>query len=164
MKSSPAGIGCGAACSASFARESSVVLTAAPRMGSFFAGWRGGVCAGRASCAVTMSAARSVTAVFTQRIIVTAPNGGESWARGSSVAVSWSYAGSVGSQVKIALLKGGKVNRVIASAVAVGSGGVGSHRWEIPAGQTPGTDYTIRVTSTANSNHSDTSDASFTIR
>ena len=64
VSSSPAGINCGATCSASFPASSSVTLTATPASGSSFAGW-GGACSGTGACAVTMSAARSVTASFT---------------------------------------------------------------------------------------------------
>ena len=39
-------------------------------------------------------------------ITVTSPNGGETWQRGTSHTVTWSYTGSPGSNVKITLLKG----------------------------------------------------------
>ena len=64
VSSNPAGINCGATCSASFPSGSNVTLSAAPASGSSFAGW-GGACSGTGACAVTMSAARSVTASFT---------------------------------------------------------------------------------------------------
>ena len=63
VTSSPAGISCGSSCSASYASGTNVTLTAAPAAGSTFAGWSG-ACSGAGSCAVTMSAARSVTATF----------------------------------------------------------------------------------------------------
>src|SRR6185295_6814868 len=63
VTSSPAGINCGGDCSESYASGTSVALTAAPGAGSTFAGWSG-ACSGTGSCAVTMSAARSVTATF----------------------------------------------------------------------------------------------------
>lgn len=66
VSSTPAGITCGAACSASFASGASVTLTAAPQAGATFAGWSG-ACSGTAtSCVVTMSQARSVGATFAQ--------------------------------------------------------------------------------------------------
>lgn len=64
VTSSPAGINCGATCSASFAQGTTVTLTAAPASGSVFAGWSGGGCSGTGTCTVTMSAAQSVTATF----------------------------------------------------------------------------------------------------
>jgi hypothetical protein len=64
ITSAPAGIDCGATCTASFEQASTVTLTAAPATGSTFAGWSGAGCSGTATCAVTMSAAQSVTATF----------------------------------------------------------------------------------------------------
>ena len=64
VQSAPPGIGCGAACSGSFEDGSEVTLTATPAPGSAFAGWSGAGCAGAGSCALTMSADRTVTATF----------------------------------------------------------------------------------------------------
>jgi LmbE family N-acetylglucosaminyl deacetylase len=63
VSSAPAGINCGAACSASFDHGVEVTLTASPAAGSEFKGWSG-ACAGAGSCAVSMSAAKSVGAEF----------------------------------------------------------------------------------------------------
>ena len=63
VTSSPAGIDCGATCSASFGSGASVTLTAAPSAGAIFAGWSG-ACSGTGTCLVTMDAAKSVTATF----------------------------------------------------------------------------------------------------
>ena len=63
VNSSPAGISCGSTCSASFSDGATVTLTASATSGSVFAGWSGS-CTGTSTCAVTMSAARSVTATF----------------------------------------------------------------------------------------------------
>ncbi len=65
VSSTPAGVSCGSSCSASFATGTSVTLTAAAASGSTFSGWSG-ACSGTGSCVVTMSAARDVTATFTQ--------------------------------------------------------------------------------------------------
>lgn len=64
VTSSPAGINCGATCTASFAQGTTVTLTAAPASGSVFAGWSGGGCSGTGTCTVTTNAAQSVTATF----------------------------------------------------------------------------------------------------
>ncbi|MBK7660167.1 MAG: PQQ-binding-like beta-propeller repeat protein [Betaproteobacteria bacterium] len=61
--SAPAGIDCGAACTANFNSGASVTLTATPTAGSTFAGWSG-ACTGAGTCIVTMDAAKSVTATF----------------------------------------------------------------------------------------------------
>jgi hypothetical protein len=64
VTSSPAGIDCGASCSAFFDAGAGVTLSAAPASGSTFSGWSG-ACSGMGSCQVTMSTALSVTATFT---------------------------------------------------------------------------------------------------
>jgi uncharacterized repeat protein (TIGR02543 family) len=63
VTSSPAGIDCGATCSASFPSGTAVTLTAAPDAGSTFTGW-GGDCTGTGPCVVTMDQDRTVTATF----------------------------------------------------------------------------------------------------
>ena len=64
VTSSPSGISCGSTCSQDFAVDTSVTLTASADAGSEFAGWSGD-CSGTGSCAVTMTANRSVQANFT---------------------------------------------------------------------------------------------------
>jgi hypothetical protein len=63
VTSAPAGIDCGATCSASFSQA--VTLTATPSAGATFVGW-GGACSGTADCRVAMSGDTDVTATFTQ--------------------------------------------------------------------------------------------------
>ena len=63
VTSNPAGINCGATCTASFISGASVTLTPTPAAGSVFAGW-GGACSGSGACIVSMTQARSVTATF----------------------------------------------------------------------------------------------------
>ncbi|MBI5258231.1 MAG: InlB B-repeat-containing protein [Burkholderiales bacterium] len=69
VASSPAGIQCGALCSATYAPGTVVVLTATPASGYRFVGWSG-ACSGTAGCSVTMDAAKSVSASFA---VVTPP-------------------------------------------------------------------------------------------
>jgi hypothetical protein len=64
VTSSPPGISCGADCTETYVYNTSVTLTAAPAVGSTFAGWSG-ACTGTAlMCVVSMTAARTVTATF----------------------------------------------------------------------------------------------------
>ncbi len=102
-------------------------------------------------------------AIAAPTITAVSPNGGETWPAGSMQTIRWSYTGNPGAYVKVELLKGGVVNRTIASSAGKGVGGTGSRNWTIPANQTPGTDYRIRVTSTSNGTYTDTSDNDFTI-
>ncbi|MBI4917288.1 MAG: hypothetical protein HY825_15730 [Acidobacteria bacterium] len=64
VASAPAGIDCGATCSADFSYNTTVTLTAAATTGSTFTGWSGEGCAGTGACQVTMTQARAVTATF----------------------------------------------------------------------------------------------------
>lgn len=97
-------------------------------------------------------------------ITVTAPNGGESWRRRSTYTIRWSYSENPGSYISIELLKGSSVDRTIASSTSVGNNGSGSYSWRISRGQSKGSDYRIRITSTTNGAVTDMSDSYFTIR
>ncbi len=82
---------------------------------------------------------------------------------GSMQRVQWSYAGNLGSFVKVELLKGGVVNRTITSFASIGGGGNGSYNWTIPSNQVSGSDYRIRVMSRRDGAYTDTSDSDFSI-
>jgi len=96
VTSNPAGISCGASCSASFNSGTTVTLTAAPAAGSTFTGWSGSGCTGPGSCTVTMTAARSVTAAFavaqTLSLTVT-PTTGPTGAEFTATVTNWTGAG-----------------------------------------------------------------------
>lgn len=69
VTSTPAGIDCGATCAAEFEKGAAVTLAQSAGEGFQFSGW-GGACSGTANCAVTLDAAKTVTAAFTK----TTPN------------------------------------------------------------------------------------------
>jgi hypothetical protein len=96
-------------------------------------------------------------------ISVKTPNGGETWDAGTSQTIQWTFSGNPGDSVKIQLWKGEALNRTIVKSTPIGSGGAGSFAWLVPAGLAAGSDYTIRVISTANAKYQDASDGSFTI-
>jgi hypothetical protein len=66
VTSQPAGIDCGTACSATFAPNTQVTLTASPAAPSTFEGWSGACSGDSPTCVVTMNQAQTVTAVFNQ--------------------------------------------------------------------------------------------------
>src|SRR5579883_2824054 len=66
VTSSPAGISCAPICSNNFAAGAQVSLAASAATGWTFSGWSGAGCSGTGVCNVTMNAAESVTATFTQ--------------------------------------------------------------------------------------------------
>ncbi len=111
------------------------------------------------SCADTSNDAFTITA---PAIVVTSPNGGESWIGGQTKTIQWSYGGDPGANVQIELLDNGTPS-VLAASVPVGSAGSGSWSWTIPASQPAGSNYRIRVTSVTTPSFTDTSNADFTI-
>jgi GH25 family lysozyme M1 (1,4-beta-N-acetylmuramidase) len=70
VTSSPAGVSCGASCTATFAAGSTIDLTATPSSASAFTGWSGG-CSGLApTCSVMISAPTTVAAMFSSKVSV----------------------------------------------------------------------------------------------
>jgi len=92
-------------------------------------------------------------------LIVTSPNGGESWQRGTTHGVAWSSGGGAGANVKLELYKGGAFDSTITASTA----NDGAHSWPIDPGQAVGADYKVKVTSTSDPSCSDESDAVFAI-
>lgn len=88
VTSSPAGINCGATCSASFSSGTMVTLTASPASGSSFAGWSGAGCSGTGNCTVTMNAAQSVTATFNAATVYYTLSVGKNGSGGGTVTSS----------------------------------------------------------------------------
>ena len=112
VSSSPPGITCGANCSASFSDGTPVTLTAVPDATHIFSGWSRG-CSGTQGCAVTMSAARNVTASY----IVTAPVAGFSTA---SLSFANQTQGTTSALQTVTLTNTGTASLVIGSITATG--------------------------------------------
>ncbi len=64
VTSTPAGIDCGATCTAQLLGNSSVALAAVADATSTFTGWSGAGCTGTGTCTVSVDAAKTVTATF----------------------------------------------------------------------------------------------------
>lgn len=60
------GISCGNDCTENYTPGTQVILSAAPSAESLFSGWQG-ACSGTGTCMLTMSADKTVTAVFTRK-------------------------------------------------------------------------------------------------
>ncbi len=89
ITSSPSGISCGAMCTAEFAKNTIVTLTAVPATGSMFTSW-GGACSGtNPTCDVTLADAKNVTATFdiaTYTVTVTRAGAGTGTVSGDGIA------------------------------------------------------------------------------
>jgi surfactin synthase thioesterase subunit len=95
--------------------------------------------------------------IFAGNIMVTSPNGGESWLAGSSQEITWSD--NISGNVKIDLFKGGVFyTEIINSATSSGI-----FNWDIADTTVEGSDYQVKISSVENAALFDFSDADFTI-
>ena len=135
--------------------------------GTQAAGWSGTVTPTLAGYTF-VPASRTYTSVMTDQagqdyaatsvsgtITVTSPNGGESWAAGSTHNITWTQTGLTGS-VTIDLYKGGVYQKTLGTAAATG----GTFSWVIATNETAGTDYRVLVWQ---GGVSDNSNANFTL-
>jgi hypothetical protein len=60
------------------------------------------------------------------------PAGGETWNKGSSKTIQWTYTGNPGGYVKIVMKVSGVVTNVITSSTSIGTGGNGSFTSTVP--------------------------------
>lgn len=98
-------------------------------------------------------------------LTVMAPNGGQSWARGTTQTIGWVYAGKPGTTVVITLVRPGIPSLVIAQNVPIDQqfSNLGSFAWMVPVSLTPAADYKIQVQVT-NTQYLDSSDQAFAIK
>jgi len=89
-------------------------------------------------------------------VTVTSPNGGESWAGGSTQSITWTASGVT--NVKLEYTLDGSTWSVITSSTAASAG---SYSWTVPSSAT--TTARVRVSDAANAAITDTSNAAFTI-
>lgn len=64
VRSTPAGIACGADCTEEYDAGTTVTLSATPDSGSAFLGWSGGGCRGTGDCVLIVNSDKTVTAEF----------------------------------------------------------------------------------------------------
>jgi photosystem II stability/assembly factor-like uncharacterized protein len=159
----PEGISCGVECDHIYAAGALITLTPKTATASTFAGWSGCDRTEADVCVLRMNADRTVTATFVPTITVTSPNGNETWLQGDTKTISWTYAGDPGPSVKIRLFKSGLPVITVNAAAPIGSNGNGSFDWTVPYILTPGVDYRIVVSSTADGTDKDSSNGNFTI-
>ncbi len=131
VTSSPSGIDCPTDCQATFPQGTKVTLSAKAAAGYAFAGWSGAGCSGTGQCAVTVSAAATVTATFS-RTPVKASLG--------PVRVTATGPPSARRVLDVTVVAGERVNlrlRVLRGSatlktIAARGLGTGSHRYRLP--------------------------------
>ncbi|MDD2230734.1 MAG: Ser-Thr-rich GPI-anchored membrane family protein [Candidatus Cloacimonetes bacterium] len=94
-------------------------------------------------------------------ILLTSPNGGESWQTGTSHAVTWTVDNLTGN-MKFELFRASSETAVatIISSIAASNG---TFTWIIPSTITPAADYRVKISSLSNPNFYDYSNAYFSI-
>jgi hypothetical protein len=172
-ESLPGGIHCnssvpGSDCTQDYLAGIEVKLVGYPTTASSL-GWTGCDSLTAANeCLVTMNTAKNVTAAFGGGpvgggITLTSPNGGEVWQRGQTQTITWNFAGTPGTHVRIQAMKGTRLVNVV-FRTPIGANGSGSFNWRIPRffGLT-GNDIKLKITVTTNATITDTSDNFFTL-
>lgn len=147
--------------SGSFAYESSVTLQAVPDAGQAFLNWSGAASGSSSSVTYvhTVNGA-TVTANFDKGLKLTSPVGGEKYLRGVNTTITWIARGNAsGVPVRIELHKGGTLKSYLSKSAA----NTGSYAWFVSPDLAVGTDYKIKIVSTANSVYNDISAAPFEI-
>jgi hypothetical protein len=99
VTSTPAGIECGAACTASFSLGTGVSLHAEPSQYSFFTNWTNG-CSGIGNCPLTMNDDATATALFTRDTAHQVSIGGQTTQYYSTIQAAYDIA-PVGSAIRL---------------------------------------------------------------
>ena len=157
VTSSPVGIDCGTDCSEILTIGTQVALSATPSPDSFFAGWSGG-CSGTGACTVTMNSDTAVTANFTKRLLLSSPNGGEIWKKGTTQPITWTSVGLAG---KIKVDYSGDGGTTWTNIISP-TGNDGTQKWKV--NKTPTNQARLRVCTTTAPIICDASDGNFTIQ
>ena len=105
----------------------------------------------------------SFTILPAPSITVVSPNGGEKFAQGNQVTISWEASSIMNKSVNIKLLKSGTPYLTIGSNIPMSApSGLYTYLWTIPA-SIVGNNYTIEVSDASNAALRDVSDAPFSV-
>jgi PKD repeat protein len=94
-----------------------------------------------------LRASSTSTVFISPPLVLTSPNGSETWRAGNTYTISWNFKEKGGRRPDVALelLKSDSAVSVITPGIPIGTDGTGSFEWTIPAGSESGDDYRIRV-------------------
>lgn len=145
---------------------SSVQLTATPSVGWSFANWSGDAAGASNPLAVVMNVAKTVTGNFTDivgpAVVVTAPNGGESFLHNSTTNVTWTATDDAAiTGVDVLLSYNGSAGPF--AAVASGLANTGTYVWTVPDTGTTRATIEVLAHSAQGLTGADVSDTTFTI-
>ena len=145
---------------------SSVQLTATPSAGWSFANWSGDASGSVNPLSVIMSAAKTVNGNFTDTVgpavLVSAPNGGESFIHNSTTNVTWTATDDVAiTGVDVLLSYNGSAGPF--AAVASGLPNTGTYVWTVPDTATTHAIIEVLAHSAQGLTGADVSDTTFTI-
>ena len=96
---------------------------------------------------------------LTETIVLTSPNGSQSWCAGTTQSITWTSTAVTDVKIELSADAGSTWSEIVSSTPAAG----GSCSWAIPATQSGGSNYRIRVSNASASAVNDASDADFTI-
>lgn len=85
---------------------------------------------------------QQITVVNSANITLTAPTASTVWCQGSSVNITWTSSGVTNAKIELSSDGGNTYPTVLAESVPASTG---SYSWNIPASQSAGTQYRIRV-------------------
>jgi hypothetical protein len=100
-------------------------------------------------------------AIGSGTIALTSPDGGESWAAGSTHSITWASDGLDSVKIELSSNGGSTFPTTIAASRNASDS---TYSWTLPVGLTPGTTYRIRVSDVLDTSIKDISTASFTVR
>jgi hypothetical protein len=136
-----------------------VNLTATASPDSVFIGW-GGACGGAGACSVTMNSDKSVTANFSKRLVLTSPNGGQVWRKGTNQTIAWTSTG-MNSKAKVKVDYSADGGTTWTNIISTGAND-GAQKWKV---NKPATNQgRVRVCTATAPVICDTSNANFTIQ
>jgi hypothetical protein len=118
VTSSPAGIACGATCSAAYTAGATVTLTATASSSALFTGWTG-ACTGTGACTIAMNAAKTANAAFILRTFTLSATAGANGSISPSGVSSVLY--GAGQTYTITAAAGYHVSDVLIDGISVGA-------------------------------------------